>query len=221
LDPIGCGCASGNTENESRWKHRRIVTDYLPMLLTGAGRKHWRAPSRPKYAVKADPYDAWAVEAGGSLTDAGGGGQLVALSYERLREYRVRLMSEVRHIVETQRVRGPRQLSAKLKELKIRAAEGEVSRIPCWPSSPCHPAERNGTLLVNNTFVEWSTVQAVRRARPSVRIISFRHTEQDQAIQQPAHLHRPGRREPHADARWTHSERTSTWRFSINTSAGV
>jgi len=31
----------------------------------------------------------------------------------------------------------------------------------------------NGTLLINNTFVEWSTVQAVRRARPSVVIVSF------------------------------------------------
>ena len=26
----------------------------------------------------------------------------------------------------------------------------------------------NGTLLIDNTFVEWATVQAVRRARPSL-----------------------------------------------------
>jgi hypothetical protein len=31
----------------------------------------------------------------------------------------------------------------------------------------------NGTLLINNTFVEWSTVQAVRRARPSATVVSF------------------------------------------------
>src|SRR5207253_3729431 len=31
----------------------------------------------------------------------------------------------------------------------------------------------NGTLLINNTFIEWATVQAVRRARPSLLIASF------------------------------------------------
>src|SRR5256884_8406786 len=31
----------------------------------------------------------------------------------------------------------------------------------------------NGTLLINNTFVEWATVQAVRRARPSVCVVGF------------------------------------------------
>jgi hypothetical protein len=31
----------------------------------------------------------------------------------------------------------------------------------------------NGTLLINNTFVEWATIQAIRRARPSVLVISF------------------------------------------------
>jgi hypothetical protein len=31
----------------------------------------------------------------------------------------------------------------------------------------------NGTLLINNTFVEWATIQAVRRARPSVLIAGF------------------------------------------------
>src|SRR5215470_8727541 len=30
-----------------------------------------------------------------------------------------------------------------------------------------------GTLLINNTFVEWAVVQAVRRARPSLALISF------------------------------------------------
>src|SRR5664279_187762 len=31
----------------------------------------------------------------------------------------------------------------------------------------------NGTLLINNTFVEWASVQAARRARPSVMVLSF------------------------------------------------
>ena len=31
----------------------------------------------------------------------------------------------------------------------------------------------NGTLLLNNTFVEWASVQAIRRARPTLAFISF------------------------------------------------
>jgi predicted NACHT family NTPase len=31
----------------------------------------------------------------------------------------------------------------------------------------------NGTLLINNTFVEWAAIQAIRRARPSAMLISF------------------------------------------------
>jgi len=65
-------------------------------------------------------------------------------------------------------------LSAKLKDLKIRASEGDVSRDPVLAEfARAILLSGNGTLLVNNTFVEWSTVQAVRRARPSVAIVSF------------------------------------------------
>ena len=31
----------------------------------------------------------------------------------------------------------------------------------------------NGTLLVNNTFVEWAAAQAARRARPVLTVVSF------------------------------------------------
>jgi hypothetical protein len=31
----------------------------------------------------------------------------------------------------------------------------------------------NGTLLINNTFVEWASIQAVRRARPSLVVVNF------------------------------------------------
>ena len=148
------------------------VADYLPLLLTGASRKGAAGSIAAKYAAKGDAYDAWAVEANASLV--GGAEHVVALSYERLRDYRARLMSEVRHIVETQEVRGPRQLSAKLKDLKIRASEGDVSRdLVLAEFARAILLSGNGTLLVNNTFVEWSTVQAVRRARPSVAIVSF------------------------------------------------
>jgi len=151
------------------------VADYLPLLLTGARRKDAAGSIAAKFAARGKAYDAWVVESGGSLLNpTGDNAHLVALNYEHLRNYRARLMGEVRRIVQAQEVRGPQQLSARLKELKIRAAEDEVSRDPVMAEfARAILLSGNGTLLINNTFVEWSTVQAVRRARPSVVIVSF------------------------------------------------
>jgi len=150
------------------------VADYLPLLLTGAPRKDAAHSISALYALAKEPYAAWSIEAGGGLSDLGNPGSLVALSYDRLREYRARLTNEVTHILKTQEVRGPRQLVAKLKELKIRASEGDVGRDPVLAEFiRATLLSGNGTLLINNTFVEWSTVEAVRRARPSVAVVSF------------------------------------------------
>jgi hypothetical protein len=101
-------------------------------------------------------------------------GSVVRLSYKKLEPYRLRLMTEVQHVVDTQDVRGPRQLGAKLKELKIRAGEGELGSDPVLAEfARAVLLSGNGTLLVNNTFVEWATTQAVRRARPSVALVGF------------------------------------------------
>jgi hypothetical protein len=153
------------------------VSDYLPLLMTGAKRKDM-APSiasRYAHAQAGEQYAAWVVEAGSLLSDLPANPEaLVTLSYDRLRDYRARLMTEVHHIVEKQEVRGPRQLSAKLKELKIRASEGNLGRDAILAEfARAVLLSGNGTLLINNTFVEWSTIQAARRARPSVTLASF------------------------------------------------
>ena len=150
------------------------VADYLPLLLTGAARKDGAHSISAMCAMAKEPYAAWSIEAGGGLSDPGNPSALVALSYDKLREYRARLTNEVTHILKTQEVRGPRQLLAKLKELKIRASEGDVGRDPVLAEfTRATLLSGNGTLLINNTFVEWSTVQAVRRARPSATVVSF------------------------------------------------
>jgi hypothetical protein len=150
------------------------VADYLPLLLTGAARKEAAPSISARCALAKEPYAAWSIEAGGALSDSGDPGALVALSYDKLREYRARLTAEVSHILKTQDVRGPRELLAKLKELKIQATEGDVGRDPVLAEfTRATLLSGNGTLLINNTFVEWSTVQAVRRARPSATVVSF------------------------------------------------
>jgi hypothetical protein len=98
----------------------------------------------------------------------------VNLSYDELKDYRLRLMSEVRRIVDVEKVPGPRQLEQRLKELKVRAAEGSFAEDPILAEFVrATLLTGNGTLLINNTFVEWALVQAVRRARPSLCVVSF------------------------------------------------
>ena len=46
----------------------------------------------------------------------------------------------------------------------------------------------NGTLFVNNTFVEWAAVQALRRAQPRILVDPVRRPRQAEAVQQPAAL---------------------------------
>ena len=113
------------------------------------------------------PYDTWRIRADGPPErDAG---PVVSLNYETLKPYRMRLMSEVRRIVESEDIRGPRQLGARLKQLKMREGEGDLDPILA-EFKRAVLLNGNGTLLINNTFVEWATVQAVRRARPSLEV---------------------------------------------------
>jgi len=95
-------------------------------------------------------------------------------SYEALEAYRRRLMREVQRVVDSKEIPGPRQLGARLKQMKILASEAGLAGDPVLAEfARAILLSGNGTLLINNTFVEWATVQAVRRARPSVTLVGF------------------------------------------------
>jgi len=150
---------------------------FLPLLLTGQepGRG---APSIAQLfsaGKKVSAYGSWIVEAGAALARVGtDSGAVVKVSYETLEPYRRRLMKEVQSVVDAQEVPGPRQLSARLKQMKILASEGDLAHDPILAEfARAILLSGNGTLLINNTFVEWATVQAVRRARPSVTVVGF------------------------------------------------
>ncbi|MBI2687412.1 MAG: hypothetical protein HYX27_13955 [Acidobacteria bacterium] len=122
-------------------------------------------------AENAAPYDRWLIQASGDLPAVPG---VVTLDYEALAPYRQRLMSDVQQIVEREQIRGPRELGARLKKMKLMANEGELARDPVLAEfTRAVLLAGNGTLLINNTFVEWAAVQAVRRARPSFVVVSF------------------------------------------------
>ncbi len=151
--------------------------DFVPLLLTGTERSGaaMTIAERLSAGRTGGAYTSWMIEAGGSLAAIGPpSGSVVKYSYDRLEPYRKRLMQEVRAVVEAKDVPGPRQLSARLKQLKILASEGELAHDPILAEfARAILLSGNGTLLINNTFVEWATVQAVRRARPSVVIVGF------------------------------------------------
>lgn len=154
------------------------ASDYLAQLLTGGKRAERRKTIAQLYASTSarSAYDTWLIEAGDSLPRLAekDSPPLVALSYERLHPYRTRLMSEVNKILETENIRGPRQLGEKLKQLKMNAAEEQGTRDPVISEFiRATLLNGNGTLLINNTFVEWVTIQATRRARPTVAVVSF------------------------------------------------
>jgi hypothetical protein len=152
------------------------LKDYLPLILTGAPRAE-RAPAlfdlRGKNAP--NPYDNWVIEAGDPIhrlatTISGWTG----FSYDRLKQVREALMEEVDKMVNREQIPGPRQLGERLKQMnpgELRRAAGRDPILGDFLQSVL--LNGNGTLLINNTFVEWASVQAVRRARPTLLCAAF------------------------------------------------
>ena len=147
--------------------------DFLAVLLTGAPRER-RAPSIADLCSKGK-YDSWIIEAGNGASSLGTGTPgPVRCSYELLERYRKRLMADVQHVVQSEEIRGPRQLGTRLKQMKALASEGEMAHDAILAEfARTVLLSGNGTLLVNNTFVEWAATQAARRARPSAAVVSF------------------------------------------------
>jgi hypothetical protein len=148
------------------------IDDYLPLLLTGAAARAGQPDIAGLYAhARNAPFDTWMVEAGSRLK---ADDKTIHLSYAKLGNYRKRLMTEVNEVVQSRKVTGPRELSARLKQMKLLPGESGLAGDPVVAEfTRATLLSGNGTLLINNTFVEWATVQAVRRARPSVMVVSF------------------------------------------------
>jgi hypothetical protein len=129
----------------------------------------------------ASALDAWTVESGAALhavgaTVAGAGAEPAhtALSYERLRGYRDALTRALYQKIQDG-VESPQAFAAYARSLRI---------VPS-PDALADDSEAmvgfvrdtfltgNGTLFVNNTFVEWASVQALRRAQPRLLVARY------------------------------------------------
>ncbi len=128
------------------------------------------------------PQDSWIIEAGDDLhqlceksgNQAGPGA--VGLSYDRLRNYRERLSDAIFSKVSQGGVGYPDELDAWLRTLDARPQEG----VSLFANHTVLAFIRdifvlggNGTLIINNSFVEWSSVEALRRAQPRVLVARF------------------------------------------------
>ena len=147
--------------------------DYTALLLTGAK----RAARRPTLLElgTGPAYSSWLVESGTSVAPLmRPTAQNVVLSYDQLEAYRTKLMQEVRGMLEAKQLRGPRELGAELRKLKTSTPPGQLGQNALMADFLRSVLlAGNGTLLINNTFAEWGTVQAIRRARPVVTVTSF------------------------------------------------
>jgi hypothetical protein len=117
------------------------------------------------------PYERWLIEADEELQP---GPSMVRVSYAALGAYRQRLTEQVQAIVEKEQIRGPRELGARLKKMRLMPGEGPLGADPVLAEfARAILLSGNGTLLINNTFVEWAVLQAVRRARPALMVAKF------------------------------------------------
>ena len=128
------------------------------------------------------PLDAWIIEAhqvlhdlcADSTTPDRAVGSVTGLSYDRLREYRDNLSralySKIRSGVES-----PQAFAAYARSVNISPGAGTLLNSADILQAFVRDVllTGNGTLFVNNTFVEWAAVQALKRAQPRILVTRF------------------------------------------------
>ncbi len=128
----------------------------------------------------ATPLDAWLIESGETLhasTDpasAAATATSTGLSYDRLRGYRDDLTKALYEKIQTG-VESPQAFAAFARSLRIAPRPGALRHAPDVVQAFVRDLflTGNGTLFVNNTFVEWAAVQAIRRAQPRLLVARY------------------------------------------------
>jgi len=162
-------------------------TERFLEALFGAREPGRRVPALFAGAVESSPFDAWLIESHEALhalcetsETSGGkdrdpsGGALTGLSYDRLRVYRDDLTRALNRKIQSG-VESPQAFAAYARSLQIVPPAGTL----LYSADVLLAFVRdvlltgNGTLLMNNTFVEWAAIQALRRAQPRILVTRF------------------------------------------------
>jgi len=132
-------------------------------------------------AAGASPLDAWIVESGAGLhaySEASARPDAprthTGLSYERLRTYRDQLTRALYQKIQTG-VESPQAFAAYARSLRIApppdALLDDTEPLTAFVRDTFLTG--NGTLFVNNTFVEWASAQALRRVQPRLLVARY------------------------------------------------
>lgn len=151
--------------------------EFVPLLLTGAKREAANPSIMERFRVahESSAYDIWSVETGDAIASNGADRDAwTDLSFEGLEAVRLELMDDVNSMLVAENIRGPRQLGQRLRSMEPEELSAAAKGDPVLASFlQSVLLNGNGTLLLNNTFVEWATVQAIRRARPVMTVVGF------------------------------------------------
>ena len=157
--------------------------DYLRTLFGLAGTANAETASSFFGTLRSDaaftPTDAWIIESHAALhglvqTESADPRSPTGLSYERLLPYRDLLMRALFSKIQSG-VESPQAFAAYARSLKLAPEPGVLLN----PTEVVQTFVRdvlltgNGTLFVNNTFVEWAAVQALRRAQPRLLVTRY------------------------------------------------
>jgi hypothetical protein len=152
--------------------------------LFGARELGGSAPALLARATRSAPLDAWIIEsheALHALADASGGREsaaaaavLTGLSYDRLRPYRDELTRALNRKIQSG-VESPQAFAAYARSLQIVPPAGTMLSATDLLTAFVRDVllTGNGTLLMNNTFVEWAAIQALRRAQPRMLVTRY------------------------------------------------
>ena len=177
VEPLPRRAACGSADARRRARRRR-----LPRALFGGERRRRDvAVRRVGSEAGRSPLDAWIVDrarrctpARRRLAAAPRRRRATGLSYERLRGYRDELTRALYEKIQTG-VESPQAFAAYARSLTIAPRHG-----PCSHGADVMQAfvrdvflTGNGTLFVNNTFVEWAAVQALSRAQPRLLVARY------------------------------------------------
>jgi hypothetical protein len=156
-------------------------TEPFLRALFGGREKGSRIPALFAAAIPSAPLDAWLIEsheALHALCDSSGGaapaGAMTGLSYDRLRTYRDDLTRALNSKIQSG-VESPQAFAAFARSVQIAPPAGAL----LYSADVLAAFVRdvlitgNGTLVMNNTFVEWAAIQALRRAQPRILVTRF------------------------------------------------
>ena len=152
------------------------TTERFLQQLIGAGEPGRGAPALFARATQW-PLDAWMIEsheALHALCETTAPASVTGLSYDRLRPYRDELTRALFRKVQGG-VESPQAFAAYARSLQIVPPAGTLLHAPDILLAFVRDVliTGNGTLLMNNTFVEWAAIQALRRAQPRILVTRF------------------------------------------------